>query len=265
MFLITLIEFLFAAVLGAVFGSFVNVVAIRTHDHSSLWGRSHCMHCNKPLGARHLVPVISWLVQRGRCTDCGKAIHIQYPMVEVAGAIIAVLAVARNMPLEQGWLAVGFEMFFGLSLLVFLVMDARWKVLPLEMMVGTGIVFSLWNMLMRVAYGEQPYAVAVSHLTGFAFVTLFFLFQWIVSRKRWIGSGDIWLGAVLGAVLGWPLAGLALYFAYVFGGAAAVVLLITKKIKTGTRVPFAPALVAGALAAIWWGPDILTWFSNALS
>jgi len=264
MFLINFFELFFAAVLGAVFGSFANVVAIRAHEHSSLWGRSHCMHCNKPLRMRHLVPVISWVVQRGKCTDCGKRIHIQYPLVELAAALLGVLAVARYMPLESGWLFAAFEFFFGACLLVFMVMDTRWSELPLELMVGTGIVFCLWRMLMRVAAGEPPMVVAWSHLAGFGTVTLFFLFQWIVSRKRWIGSGDIWLGAMLGATLGWPLVGLAVYFAYLFGGTLALILLIMKKISAGARVPFAPALVAGALVAMWWGPAIVTWLSNAL-
>ncbi len=253
------------AIFGAIFGSFANVVAIRTHENSTLWGRSHCVHCNVPLKIQHLVPIISWIIQGGKCTQCHKAIHIQYPLVEVGAALLAVVSVFRHLPFETGWPAMAFEFFFGLCLIIFLVMDARWKELPLELMVATGVIFSLWDMLMAVGAGATPWSVAWSHLVGFGILTLFFLFQWVVSRKRWIGVGDIWLGAVLGAVLGWPLAGIAIYLSYIFGGSVAITLLVSKKVKPGARIPFAPSLVAGTLAAMWWGPAILNWLSNALS
>ncbi len=251
-----------AAVLGAIFGSFVNVVAIRSHEDLSLSGRSKCMNCKTALQKRHLVPVLSWIFQRGRCAFCKKPIHIQYPLVEMAAAFLGVLAVTRHLPgLDWNWIS--FEFFFSISLLIFLVMDARWYELPVELMVGVGVVFSVWHMLLRVAGGEMIFMVGWSHTLGLGAATFFFLLQWIVSRKRWIGSGDIWLAAALGAVLGWPGVGIAVYFAYLFGGGAAVLLLLLKRIQPGARVPFAPALVAGALAAMWWTPIIQQWISHA--
>jgi prepilin signal peptidase PulO-like enzyme (type II secretory pathway) len=102
-------------------------------------------------------------------------------------------------------------------------------------------------------------------LVGFCVATLFFSLQWMVSRKRWIGSGDVWMAAVLGAVLGWPSVGIAVYFAYIFGGGAAILLLISGRLTPGSRVPFAPALAAGALAAIWWTPWIMAWLAYAFA
>ncbi len=265
MFITTLLILVLAGVIGAVFGSFANVVAIRTHDSSSLWGRSECVHCKAKLHVRHLVPIISWLWQKGRCTDCGKKIHIQYPLVEVGGALLAVISMARHMPFDGQWPIILFEFFFGIALLIFLVMDARWFELPVEMMVGAGVIFSLWNMLLQVAAGESVSVIAWSHVIGFAVATSFFLLQWIVSGKRWVGSGDVWLAAVLGSVLGWPAVGFAVYFAYILGGTVAVWLLLSHKIKTGARVPFAPALTVGALAAMWWAPWIMAWLNYAFT
>ncbi|MFZ6015982.1 MAG: prepilin peptidase [Patescibacteria group bacterium] len=254
----------FAAIFGSLFGSFINVVAIRVHEASSITGRSRCMDCKKPLKARHLVPVLSWLIQRGKCAYCGRPINIQYPLVEVAGALLAVITALRYYPDPQ-YLWIAFEFFFGITLLIFIVMDIRWMELPVELMAATGVVFTLWHMLLRVAAGEPPVLVFWSHALGFVAASLFFLFQWVVSRGRWIGAGDIWLGALIGAALGWPMAGLAVYFAYIFGGGTALILLIAKKLKPGMRVPFAPALIAGTLAAIWWAAPVLSWLSNALS
>jgi prepilin signal peptidase PulO-like enzyme (type II secretory pathway) len=260
----TFVVLLSAAIVGSFFGSFINVVAIRAHEHSTITGRSKCMHCKSKLHPRHLVPVLSWLIQRGKCAMCGKSIHVQYPLIELAAAMLAVVAVARHLP-EGEWLWAAFEFFFMVSLLVFVIMDIRWMELPLELMVGTGIVFSIWHMVLQNAAGISPLKVLWSHAVGLALVAMFFLFQYVVSNKRWIGAGDIWLGAVLGAVLGWPLVGIGLYFAYIFGGGAALTLLLSKKIKPGQRIPFAPALITGAFAAIWWGPNVLTWISHAIS
>ncbi|MBD3281905.1 hypothetical protein GF391_04115 [Candidatus Uhrbacteria bacterium] len=253
-----------AAVVGSFFGSFINVVAIRTHENSGITGRSKCPNCKSKLHPRHLVPVLSWLIQRGKCAMCGKPIHIQYPVIELTAAILAVVAVTRHLP-DGEWLWAGFEFFFMVGLLVFVVMDLRWMELPLELMVGTGIVFSLWHMVLQSSTGMPSLQVLWSHAVGFALATMFFLFQYIVSAKRWVGAGDIWLAAVLGAVLGWPLVGIAVYFAYIFGGSAALILLFTRKIKAGARIPFAPALITGAFAAIWWGPSVLAWISHAVS
>jgi len=250
--------------IGAIFGSFINVVAIRVHEGSSLIGRSHCMHCHANLKFRHMVPILSWIMMRGRCAECGKKIHIQYPLIEAAAAVLAIIYMVSF--LNNGDLSrMLFNFFFSVSLLIFVVMDIRWCELPLELMVGAGIVFSIWDMLLHVTENMSPVMIAWSHASGFSVATLFFLFQWVVSKKRWIGSGDIWFGAVLGAVLGWPLVGLAVYFAYIFGGATALGLIILKKLKPGARVPFAPALVAGALAAMWWGSWIFNWLHNAMS
>ncbi len=262
-FLQTFIVLLASAIVGSIFGSFINVVAIRAHDNSSINGRSHCMHCKATLQPRHLVPIFSWLIQRGKCAMCGKSIHIQYPLIEFAAALLAAIAVARHLP-DSAWLWAAYEFFFMISLLIFVVMDLRWMELPVELMVGTGIIFSLWHMILESLAGMGTVSILWSHASGLAFITLFFLFQYVVSGKRWIGAGDIWLGAVLGAVLGWPLVGIAIYFSYVLGGAAALILLLSKKIKPGMRIPFAPALISGTLAAIWWGPAVLSWLYHAI-
>ncbi len=263
-FIETFITLLTAGIVGSLFGSFINVIAIRAHENRALTGRSQCMYCKKNLHPRHLVPIFSWLLQRGKCALCGEPISIQYPLVELSASLFAVISVARHLP-DEAWFSAGFEFFFATVLLIFLITDLRWMELPLELMVNTGIVFALWHMILRSLAGESTLFILWSHALGCGLIASFFLFQYIVSQRRWIGSGDIWLGAVLGAVLGWPLVGIGIYMAYVLGGAVALGLLLAKKIKPGMRVPFAPALVAGAIFALWWGQDVLTWLSNAIS
>ena len=184
-------------------------------------------------------------------------------MVEITGFLIGVISVSRFF-LGRNLALVIFEFAFMLALLVFLIMDIRWMELPLELMVGVGIVFSLWRMLISVSLGKPMLVVGWDHIVGFAIVSLFFLFQWFVSRGRWVGSGDIWLGGLLGAVLGWPLVGLALYFAYIIGGFIALILLFLKKVKVGGRIPFAPSLILGTFVVLWWGNYILSWLKYAL-
>ncbi len=241
----------FSALLGSVLGSFANVVIIRWHEAAPISGRSKCPNCAKTIRPRHLVPILSWILLRGRCAECGKKIHVQYPLVEAAAAIFGVIAALRHDPLSDPRLFF-FELLVTIGLLVPVVMDLRWKELPVEYLAGLGL-FALFF---------HPTTI-FSTVIAAAGVAAFFGIQFFLSRGRWIGEGDIWFGAMMGAVLGTPLlAALAVYLAYLLGGFTAFVLLVFHAVKRGSRVPFAPALAAGTLIALWHGERILSWIAR---
>lgn len=251
-----LFRFLFAGVLGACFGSFANVLAIRLHSESSLLGRSKCPACNTPIRPQHLVPIFSWLALRGKCADCDAKIHIQYPLVEVAAACLAVVAASHFDPLTLPVFFAG-EFFFSLALLVMVVMDVRWQELPLELMGTVGVLGALARVLMTEDQKGEIYATGIALLV----VLAFFGMQWAVSKGKWLGSGDIWFAAMMAGVLGWPLTGIAVYLAYLVGGSIVLLLFIFRIVKRGMRVPFAPALALGTLLAMWYGTHVQAWLS----
>ncbi len=265
MFAEQLIGWIFGACLGACLGSFSNVLALRWHAESTVFGRSACPNCKRQIKAQHLVPIISWLYLRGRCATCGKKIHFQYPLVELAGLALGLIAALRHDPLSiytgpQFW----FELIFSTALLAPLVMDIRWKELPVEYLGGLSIVAAILNVIgFGVVTGIGLQARLVSVLLGMTVAGLFFAFQVLASRGRWLGVGDIWLGVYMGAVLGWPLLPISIYLAYLIGGSVAIIGLLLGKLHRGDRLPFAPALASGMLAALWIGPIVYDWIITA--
>lgn len=246
------------AILGAILGSFLNVLIVRTHDRVSILGRSACPHCKSVIRPRHLVPILSWCFLRGKCASCVRPIHLQYPLVELAFAALLVVAYLRHPFLSSSF---GIEPFLFealvSSLLLFLIVfDLRWKLLPIEIMGASAVVFALWNLFLHdVSLQHMMFAICVG--SGF------FLIQVILSGGRWMGEGDPWLGGLIGAILGWPTILAGLYLAYIVGGVAISVAWLIGWVRRGDRIPFAPVLGVGTWLAIWFGKGLWTYVFGA--
>lgn len=256
---------IFAAVLGACLGSFANVMAIRMHEMVSLTGRSRCPACKKNLRPRHLIPIFSWLALRGKCADCGAKIHVQYPLVEFLAAALTVIAALRFSPFGPDVLFFGVETAISLALLVMVVMDLRWKELPLELMVGLGAIGLAFNLRSILDGGLEDIPPRLLALAlAVAVPVVFFGGQWLLSQGAWLGSGDVWFGAMMALLLGtWAQTLIAMYLAYIVGGLVVMFLFATKRVRRGMRVPFAPALALGLLLAMWFGGAIENWIAYA--
>ncbi len=240
-----------AAILGAAAGSFLNVLILRTRRQESAFvGRSCCPRCGTTLRWFELIPLLSFGWQQGRCRHCRTKLSWQYPLVEVLTAAFFVLAVMvfglRWMTLLD-WLIAG-------ALIAVAVYDWRWSLLP------DG--FTLWLAIVGLAgawlRGLAPADILLGGLAGAGFFGL----QFVLSRKRWVGSGDILLGAALGLLLGWRMLGLALLLAYFIGALAASVLLLMKRRRTSSSIAFGPYLVTGAFIAWLWGGPLVDWYFN---
>ncbi len=250
-----LLAIIFSCAFGGALGSFVNVLIIRWHAGVSLRGRSACVHCRTPLSPRYLVPMFSWILLHGACATCGKKIHPQYPLVELAAVILTLVAVLRHNPLTAPW-AFLFEVLISVGLMVPVVMDLRWQEIPVEYMAGVGLLAGLYQVLLR----QMPIAPLFLSVVG---ASAFFALQRVVSRGRWLGAGDVWIGGAMGAVLATPvLTGIALYLAYVIGGFVACVGLFLGTFKRKSRLPFAPALAAGTMLTLWHGDTLLRWLER---
>lgn len=230
---------LFVAVLiGVCMGSFGNVLIDRLPRSESILGRSHCDGCKRPLKVFELVPLFSWLVLRGKCRTCRMSITARLPLVEASSGLLAVVAYALvdGDPLQTAIFFVGLW-----ALLLIAIVDLRTSTIPDALTVVTfaaGIAFH-W-----VRAGTIP-TIAPLVLAGF------FLFQWIVSRGRWVGTGDILLAAAIGMLIGSVQGALwTLLIAYGFGASVAIVLLLLKKLRRNDMVPFGPFLVFAAYAVI---------------
>lgn len=251
---------LVAFLLGMALGSFVNALAYRMRLGISILGRSKCPECEVQIRAVHLIPVISWILLEGRCHNCDTRINFQYPIVEFLGGVIAMVVMARYFPFSGGFtdgsLAL-FELLFAMTLLFLAVFDWRYKLLPIEFMVGAAFIFGGWNALMSGSL--QPL------ILGIAFGAVFLGLQVLLSGGKWMGAGDPWLGVLLGAGLGWPNVGIGMYLTYLIGGLLVFALLLIGVVKRRSRIPFAPLLAIGGISALWFGEAIGLWFARALA
>lgn len=262
-------------ILGVTVGSFLNVLIFRLRSGVTLHGRSKCLACAKPLRAKHLVPLFSYLVQRGRCAFCGVKISLQYPLVEgVLGALyVGVLVVHGFDPLTTT-LSDAFLIILDASvwtiLLAVTVYDWKHKIIPdsfsllLAIVAGVGLLFK-WQMGLLPVYflplldtGTLPSWI---DLVAGPLLALPFAMLWFFSGGRAMGLGDAKLAWGLGWFLGFPYGVSAIVFAFWIAFIPSILLLFlpSKRFTMKSEIPFAPFLVLGALVAYLTNINILTW------
>lgn len=225
------------------FGSFGNVVILRGIAGDSLGGRSKCTFCSRTLHVLELIPVISFLVLRARCRTCQSAISWQYPLVETASGLLFLVAFWH----DSSVLAAGLLALCLWLLLIMSIIDARTGMIADALSIPLILVALLRAFLL----GQFPLAAVIA---GVAFFGL----QWIVSRGRWVGSGDIVLAAGIALMLlRLDLFVISLFAAYILGAGVAVVLLLRQKKTLQSAVPFGPFLAMGAGVALVCGECIL--------
>ncbi len=244
----------FVFLIGACVGSFCSALLHRTrYGGSMIAGRSECVSCKHRLGPLDLVPIASWLARRGRCRYCRAPVSWQYPAVEIAFGLLFLAAyyrscggdavcVGHDSLAAAGRLAV-FVIFLGL---VF-VYDARHGEIPDKFSITGAVLGFLINIFI------QPSAWAW-YLLAAAVGAGFFGAQYALSRGKWVGDGDILLGAMLGAMLGWPGVLTAVFGAYIIGLLVVIALMATGKKKLSDTVPLGP-LLAAAAALVLLLPD----------
>lgn len=241
--------FFFAALTGACIGSFLNALAFRLYEGWTLQGRSKCPHCQTTLRPHHLIPVVSWVLLRGKCAACHKRIHILYPLAEILCGCVWVLTIARVLSGPFTWAMLAFYVAF-FSLLFFLALfDARYQRLPTELMVVSTGLFGAGSLALQLVTWEQA---AWGALLGL----LFFGAQVVLSNGAWMGSGDPVLGVLIGAVVGWRLLGWGMYLTYTVSALIVGCLWLLGLIRRRARIAFAPLLCSGVFLAWYLAPHL---------
>lgn len=254
-----------AVVLGLIAGSALTALLARQAGGESWWkGRSHCHRCRHPLGARDLVPVLSFLVLRGSCRYCRGAIGWSYPAIEIAlvAAFVVVTwvrvgAVGGVAHMDAShWLVLGRDLSATVILAQIFLYDLWYGYILDHITLPSLVLFFAWN----VAVGIRPSSLLIGLVVGAGF----FLVQYLVSRGQWVGGGDIRLGALMGVLLGWPVVSLGLFFAYVSGGAIGAVLLLTRRKQWGSHIPFGTFLSIATWAMLLFGYQLIHWYMTSL-
>jgi leader peptidase (prepilin peptidase)/N-methyltransferase len=236
-----------AGVVGAVLGSFANVIIHRVpRDESIVHPPSRCPGCGTPIRPWDNIPLLSFLLLRGRCRDCGRAISWRYPLVEALMAVLAV-AVVAGFP---DWLSrlAALALVFLLVVITFIDLDHQ---LILDRVSLPGIAVGL---VFAILQGRGVLSL-LSALGAGALIAAIV----IVSRGG-MGGGDVKLAALMGAFLGWPGIAVALFSGFTLGGVVGMALLALRLRGRKDAIPFGPALAAGALVGLFWGEAIARWY-----
>lgn len=235
---------------GLSVGSFLNVVIYRLDDLKSIIStRSSCPKCKKTLRWIDLIPLLSFITLYGKCRYCKETISWQYPLVEASTAIVFLLLFFK---FGLSWALVFFALLFSLLIIVF-VYDLTHQLIP-EEIVWTGLILTLLGVWYFGGIGVYGMLLGGLVCGGVPAILV------LVSKEKWMGAGDIKLGFLVGAMVGYPEALLLLFLSFVLGSIVGLVLIIRKNKKFNDTLAFAPYLIGALLITLFWGDHIINWY-----
>lgn len=232
---------------GIVIGSFLNVCIFRIPEKESIvFPGSHCMGCGHRLGWQDLVPLFSYILQKGRCRYCGARISVQYPLVEFCNGILYVTIFMANGLTPDSILFC----LMASALLVISVIDER----TFEIPVGLNLFLAVLGIIACVLDRQH----LMSHLIGFVCVSLVLYVLFLATAGRAIGGGDVKLMAAAGLIIGWKKITLAFFLACILG---AVIHSVRMKVGDGERqLAMGPYLSASIFICALWGDRMIEWY-----
>ena len=290
------IEYALVFVSGLFIGSFLNLVSDRVlTDEGVFFGRSRCDHCKKPLEGKDLLPLLSYLLLRGKCRYCQKPLSIYYPISEILTGVVFVLTAIFIRIFDSSsvlsWLAYTFlVVVFGVYIVVFLT-DLKSRIIP-DKVVMFGVIFiivyivgnfiygaySSYNYLSNDDFGKYLIKTGywnlqiLAYLKNFGFTVLsaigisaFFYLLIFITKGKGMGGGDAKLGFLIGLFNGFPLNIFGIFAGFLTGAVFSLVLIVLKKKSMKDTIAFGPFLVFGSTIAFFFGRQLLSWYLNILN
>ncbi len=289
--------FLFVFLFGLIVGSFLNAAIYRLEKgESALKGRSYCPQCKHLLAWHDLVPLLSFAFLGGRCRYCKKPISWQYPIVETATGLLFLLIFNYQFFLLRPSFADGFgsaqQGFGGQAilneflileflklvylfaiaslLLVIFVYDLRHYLIPDKILfpaIGTAFAYHIfvwvlgnWNLIQNSKFNIQNFETLINPFLAGTLAASFFFALFLFSRGKWMGFGDVKLAFFMGLFLGFPQVLEALFIAFLAGAIIGIALIVLKKKKFKSEIPFGPFLIAGTLGTFLFGEELVRWY-----
>ncbi len=260
---------------GLVIGSFLNVAIVRLpRGRSIVTPASHCPRCKAPIKFYDNIPLVSYLILRGKCRNCGEPISFRYPLVELLNGLFYVWIIWIFWLSGEALLL----MAFCSSLIVITFIDLDFMIIP-DAISLPGIVVGLTaGPFFLSALGEPlplyldhfmphagPHLIAfVNSVLGMLSGALPLLtIGWLWEKLRHeegMGGGDVKLMGMVGAFLGWKGAFLTIFLGAIVGSVVGLALMMLKLHKRGQLIPFGPFLALGAVATTFYGPELISWY-----
>jgi leader peptidase (prepilin peptidase)/N-methyltransferase len=245
---------LFAFVFGAVVGSFLNVCIYRLpRSESIVFPASHCPGCGRVIRPYDNVPILSYLVLRGRCRTCGTRISPQYPVVELTNALLTMF-----LFLKFGFsLTFLFLFIFCSALVVITFIDLEHRIIP-DVISLPGIVVGFISSFFLNWLSWQNSLIGIIAGGGSLFLVAF-IYQ-IITKKEGMGGGDIKLLAMMGAFLGWMAVPFIIFTSSLVGSVVGISLMLVQKKDSKLAIPFGPFLAFGAILYVFYGRRLIHWY-----
>jgi leader peptidase (prepilin peptidase)/N-methyltransferase len=241
---------------GAIVGSFLNVCICRLpKEESIIWPGSHCPHCNKPIQYYDNIPLLSYLLLKGKCRYCKESISIQYPFIEGITAISSLFLVIRF------GLSLSYLIYFSFvsALIVITVIDLYHQIIPDLISlpgIGLGLLVSIIKFIPQITFVDSLIGILLGGGSLFLVATLY---QWLFKREG-MGGGDIKLLAMIGAFLGWKAVILTILLSSLIGSITGIIIMGLKGKDFKYAIPFGPFLSLGAVIALFYQNEIIFWY-----
>jgi leader peptidase (prepilin peptidase) / N-methyltransferase len=239
---------------GLFLGSFFNVVGLRVPLKKSIVApRSACLTCGHQLKAFELIPVLSYLLQKGKCRGCQSRISPIYPTMELLTGILFATA-----PLVVGWSS---ELVLALTLIsmfiIIIVSDIHYMIIPDKILIWFAGIF----LLERIIWPLHPWWDSLAGaVTGFVLLLIIALVS-----KGGMGFGDVKLYALLGFILGFKLVLMSFFLSTLYGAVLGGLALLFRIVKRRQPIPFGPFIAAGTLSAYYWGSEMIELYIRFLN
>jgi leader peptidase (prepilin peptidase)/N-methyltransferase len=248
------IEIFLVFVLGLIVGSFSNVCIYRIpRNESVIYPASHCPKCRTKIKPVDNIPLLSYILLKGRCHNCGSKISIQYPVVEfLTGLIYLIIYLTYGLSIQSL-----VYIILASALIIIAFIDLQEQIIP-DIISLPGIVVGL--ILSFIVPYISFINSALGALVGGGIILIIAWVGSIIFKKEAMGGGDVKLTAMIGAFLGWRYTIISLFLGFFLGALAGIILIMTKIKKREDAIPFGPFIVLGSIITFLCGEKIINWY-----
>lgn len=254
-------------IFGLAIGSFLNAAIYRLEIGESVAkGRSKCPKCGRILSWYELLPLVSFVIQKGKCRKCKEKISWQYPIVEfLTATLFSLTFLSSNFPkgptFTEGQtfgnfsevVALGYLLAVFSFLVLIFVFDFKHYIIPNVAIYSVIAISFFYNLIFN---SSDIFLNILAALIASGF----FLFLYLISSGKWIGMGDVKYGVFMGLFLGWPDILAGLFVSYIIGAVVGIIMMALKKKGLKSEIPFGPFLIIGTIVAFFWGSEIIKWY-----
>jgi leader peptidase (prepilin peptidase) / N-methyltransferase len=247
---------IFVFLIGAIVGSFLNVCIYRLPRHESIvFPASHCPHCGKPIKFYDNIPLLSYVILRGKCRNCKQNISGRYPIIETISGLLAIAIVIKyGLTLHSLLL-----LLLVFSLIIVTFVDLDFQIIP-DILSIPGIMAGIGASFFMPTISWIDSILGILAGGGFLFI-IAVAYKWLTNRDG-MGGGDIKLLAMVGAWLGWKAIPFILLISSFIGALIGSISLLLAKKSLRYKIPFGPFISIAAVIYLFFGPEIINWYIN---